>query len=64
MKVRDALKNVLTAPEAKGLWALRAELLEAGLPEDPRVWPVVDEFQGFLSDLATSSTSREYSEAE
>ena len=62
MEIRDALKNVLTAPEVKGLWALRAELLEAGLPDDSRAWSVVDEFQTFLDDLATSSTSREYSE--
>lgn len=62
MGIRDALKDVLTAPEVKGLWALRAELLEAGLPESSRVWPVVDEFQKFLDDLATGSTSREYSE--
>jgi hypothetical protein len=62
MEIRDALKNVLTAPEVKGLWALRAELLEAGLPDDSRVWSVVDQFQKFLDDLATSSTSREYSE--
>ncbi|MEE9562330.1 MAG: hypothetical protein V3W50_04595 [Thermoanaerobaculia bacterium] len=62
MEIRDALKNVLTAPEVKGLWTLRAELLEAGLPEDSRVWSVVDEFQRFLDDLATGSTSREYSE--
>lgn len=62
MAVRDALKNVLTAPQLEGLWSLRAELLEAGVPDEARVWPVVDQFQGFLSDLATSSTSREYSE--
>jgi len=48
MEIRDALKNVLTAPEVKGLWTLRAELLEADLPEDSRVWSVVDEFQQFL----------------
>jgi hypothetical protein len=62
MAVRDALKNVLTAPAVEGLWALRAELLEAGLPQDSRIWPVVDEFQKFLDELATSSTSRDYSE--
>jgi hypothetical protein len=62
MEIRDALKNVLTAPKVEGLWALRAELLQTGLPEDSRVWSVVDEFQKFLDDLATGSTSREYSE--
>lgn len=62
MELRDALERVLTAPETKGLWRLRAELLEAGLPEDSRVWPVLDEFQQFLDSLATGSTSREYSE--
>jgi hypothetical protein len=62
MEIRDALKNVLTAPEVKGLWTLRAELLETGLPEESKVWSVVDEFQRFLDELATSSTSREYSE--
>jgi hypothetical protein len=62
MEIRDALKNVLTAPKVEGLWALRAELLQTGLPEDSRVWSVVEEFQKFLDDLATGSTSREYSE--
>jgi hypothetical protein len=62
MEIHEALKDVLAAPAGKGLWTLRAELLEAGLPEDSRVWSVVDEFQKFLDELATGSSSREYSD--
>lgn len=62
MAIRDALEKALSSPSAGDLWRLRAELLEAGLPPESRVWPVLDEFQRFLDELATSTSSREYSE--
>jgi hypothetical protein len=56
------LLKVLAAPQARDLWTLRAQLLQAGLSPDSRVWPVLNGFQEFLDRLATSTSSREYSE--
>jgi len=62
MSVREALAATLASPTASDLWTLRAELLEAGFPENSRAWNVLGEFQEFLNALATGTTSREYSE--
>jgi hypothetical protein len=61
MALVDALTQVLTGPSASTLWSLRADLLEAGVPEEAPVWPVLDHFHAFLDRLATSTTSRDYS---
>lgn len=59
--LRDALGRVLRSPTPADLWGFRAELLVAGLPPDSRAWAVIDAFRGFLDQLATSTSSREYS---
>lgn len=62
MAIRDALEKALSSPSANDLWRLRAELLEAGISPEARVWRVLDEFHSFLDQLATSTSSRQYSE--
>jgi hypothetical protein len=62
MSIRDAVLKALASPTAGDLWRLRAELLQAGLSPDSRVMAVLGEFQSFLDHLATSTSSREYSE--
>ena len=62
MSLRSSLERTLASPTVADLWRLRAELLVAGLPDDAGVWGVLDQFQRYLDQLATSSTSREYSE--
>jgi hypothetical protein len=58
---RGTLGRVLRSPSPGDLWSLRAGLLEAGLPPDARTWAVIDEFRRFLDQLATGTSSREYS---
>jgi hypothetical protein len=62
MAIREAVLKALASPSAGDLWQLRAELLQAGLSPDARVMAVLGEFQRFLDHLATSTSSREYSE--
>lgn len=61
MAIPVSLVRVLSAPTARDVWHLRADLLEAGLPADAPVWRVVRQFQHFLDQLATSTSSRDYS---
>jgi hypothetical protein len=60
--VRRALSDVLCSPTARELWTLRAVLLEAGVPAESPVWETLTEFQAFLDELATSTSSQQYSE--
>ncbi len=60
--IHEALAAVLSSPDPRDLWNLRAELLEADVPHDARVFVVLDEFRGFLDQVATRMSSREYSE--
>ena len=60
--IHEALAAVLSSPDPRDLWKLRAELLEADVPHDARVFVVIDEFRGFLDHVATRTSSREYSE--
>jgi len=62
MSLHQALVRALSAPSTSDLWALRAEMLEAGLPEDSRAYRIVDHFRSYLDELATGTSSREYSE--
>jgi hypothetical protein len=62
MSIREPLERVLSAPTTADLRDLRAEMLAAAYPDDSRTWTVVDEFYRYLDRLATSTTSREYSE--
>jgi hypothetical protein len=61
MTVRAALAETLSAPTPEQLWRLRAELLQAGIRGDARIWTVLAEFQRFLDQLATGTSSRDYS---
>lgn len=56
------LARVLTSPSSAELWRLRADLLQAGVHRGTEVWQVLDEFNGFLDRLATSTSSRNLSE--
>jgi hypothetical protein len=60
--LREGLAAVLRSPTVDTLWSFRAGLFEARVPPDAPVWTVVDEFRGFLDQLATATTSREYSD--
>ena len=60
--IREALKETLNLPTTEGLWRLRSELLEAGVPAGSRVWEVVREYQHFLEQVRTGATSRHYSD--
>ena len=62
MPIDESLRSVVVSPSVQGLWNLRSDLLEAGLPSDSRVWSLLDEFHGFLDHLATSSSSRDFSQ--
>jgi hypothetical protein len=62
MSIRDELTGVLRGPTPAALWRLRAELLEAGIPPEAPVWRVMDEFRHYLDQLATSTSSRDYSD--
>jgi hypothetical protein len=55
------LGRVLRSPSPGDLWSLRARLLEAGLSPEARAWAVIDGFRRFLDQLATGTSSREYS---
>jgi hypothetical protein len=48
-------------PSPSGLWQLRGELLRLGVTPDASVWPILDEYYGFLNELVASATAREYS---
>jgi hypothetical protein len=62
MSLLEPIKRVLTAPTAAGLRELRAEMLASGFPRESRAWVVVEEFHRYLDQVATRTTSREYSE--
>lgn len=62
MSIREALTGVLSGPSPADLWRLRAELLEAGIPADARVWGVLDAFRSYLDQMATTTSSRDYSD--
>jgi hypothetical protein len=55
------LRRALTSPTAEGLWRLRGDLLETGLTPETRTFRVLGRFASFLDELATSTSSREYS---
>ena len=56
------MQRALSKPTADDLWLLRGELLEAGIPRESEVWGVLGKFEDFLDHLATSTSSRGYSE--
>jgi len=62
MSLRESLTAVLTDPTASGLWPLRADLLEAELPEGSRLWELIGQYQHFLDQLSSCMTSRHYSD--
>jgi hypothetical protein len=62
MSLVEALGRTLRCPTTGNLWQLRAELLEAGVPRERRIWTTVAEYQRFLEQVRTSTESRQYSE--
>ena len=62
MAIPDALAGALRSPSPADLWRLRGELLEAGIRPDTRVWRLLDEFRRYLDQLATGTSSRDYSD--
>ena len=62
MSVRESLASVLKNSDAASLWALRGDLLEAGLPDGAPVWHVIEKYQHFLEQLAGCMSSRHYSD--
>lgn len=62
MNLRDRVVEVLRGPTAADLWRLRADLLEHGTPEEAPVWELIREFHYYLDELATRTSSRDYSE--
>ncbi len=57
----DSLPAVLTCPTPEALWQLRADLLESQLPADSEVWPLLEDFHDYIDQLATTSSSRDFS---
>lgn len=53
--------TLLGEPSPPGLWQLRADLLQVGVPLEATVWAILDEFYHFLNELLASATAREYS---
>ncbi len=61
MSHSKSLAEVLSAPTAAAVWRLRADLLESGIAPSARVLGVLGELHEFLDHLATSTSSRDYS---
>jgi len=61
MELKQSLSRVLSGPRAADLWALRSDLLQAGVPRDARLYRVLGEFERFLDRLETGTSSRDYS---
>jgi hypothetical protein len=62
MPLGNSLQAVVVSPTAGSLWRLRADLLEAGLGTDSRVWSLLEEFHGFLDHVSTGASSRDHSQ--
>ncbi len=62
MSLRDSLTTALKNPTAAGLWPLRADLLEEGVPQGARIWEVIGQYQQFLEQLSSCMSSRHYSD--
>lgn len=48
-------------PSPAGLWQLRGDLLQIGVPLETAIWCTLDEFYHFLNELLANATAREYS---
>lgn len=55
------LITLLGQPTPAGLWQLRGELLQLGVPPQAAIWSSLDEFYHFLNELVANATAREYS---
>ncbi len=62
MLLRESLAAALKNPTASGLWSLRADLLETGVPQGARIWEVLGEYQHFLDELSSCTSSRRHSD--
>jgi hypothetical protein len=55
------LSAILVAPTTEALWRVRADLLEARHPKDSDIWSLLSDFHDYLENLATSTSSRDFS---
>jgi hypothetical protein len=62
MTIQDSLTNILAAPTPTNLWQLKGDLLQAGVPQEARLWPTLDRFFEFLNELSAALKAREYSQ--
>ena len=58
---QDSLTAVLTQPTPANLWQLRGDLLQANMPPDAPVWPIIDHFFTFLNNISQHLKDYEYS---
>jgi hypothetical protein len=61
MSLDGSLAAVLSSPTPEGVWRLRGDLLELGVPDESRIWPVLEKLYGFLDRLTTGIDARDYS---
>lgn len=61
VKIPASISTLLTAPSPAGLWKLRGDLLEVGLPTKSVIWSLLADSYTFLNELQAKSTAREYS---
>jgi hypothetical protein len=62
MRQLGSLSALLRSPSAEAVWALRVELLAAGLDPEHRVFRLLGGLHRFLDRLETGSASRDHSE--
>ncbi len=62
MRHSDSLAALLRSPSAAAVWALRSELLVAGLEPEHRIFRLLGGLHRFLDRLETGSASRDHSE--
>lgn len=56
-----SLVTLLAQPTPSGLWQLRGDLLQLGVPVEAAIWVTLDEFYHFLNELHSTASAREYS---
>jgi hypothetical protein len=62
MSLHESLADALKNPAECGMWSLRADLLEAGVPQNARIWEVIGPYQHFLDQLMSCISSRRHSD--
>ncbi len=62
MQLPSSLAALLRQPSPAAVWALRGDLLAAGLEPEHRAFALLGELHRFLDRLATGAASRDHSE--